>query len=493
MPFLNRPTGYIGSALSTQATKRGAEIALSCGAQRLSWALLQQRVMALAQNLHSRHGTQQAIGLDMIDPLLLVQAFMAVARAGHRALVFDPQWTPDQRQRIVQQLNMTALLQDTDVDGLNGSHEASYPPEHLPAHLPEPEADWPFYVGFTSGSTGLPKGYRRNHDSWLASFAISDQLFDLGPDDRVMAPGSLATSLHLYGVIHALQRSIPVTLVSKFRPRTVWQTLLTGKVTALYGTPTQVQLLLQMATHERQAPNTSLRHLIISGAKWPDDTRAAIHRFFPQAQLTEFYGTSEMSFVALHNDTRRAPSGSVGKPVPGVDVCIGHTPDNPVPTGQRARIWVRSALLFDGYECGGGDEIARHGEWLTVGDHGYLDAAGNLFLVGREKRMLVSSGQNLYPEELESWLTQHPQIQQAAVLGLPDALRGQRIVGVLHGDANALTPDALKRYSAQRLPIAQVPRDWFWLDHWPLTPSGKTDFMAIQTWLVETMAHKETR
>lgn len=484
MPFLSRSIGYIGSTLATFAVERGADPALSCGDQQVTWATLHHHVTTLAQSLYSHHGAQQAIGLDITDPLLLVQAFLATVRAGHRALVFDPQWTPDQRARLVRQLSMTALLNDADITALNT--------DCSPIGLPDPEPDWPFYVGFTSGSTGLPKGYRRNHDSWLASFAISDQLFGLNHSDRVMAPGSLATSLHLYGVMHALQRGIPVALVPKFRPRTVWQTLLTDQVTALYGTPTQVHLLLQAAAHEQYAPNAVLRHLIISGAKWPDDTRAAIRQFFPQAQLTEFYGTSEMSFVALHNDTQRAPSGSVGKPVPGVEVCIGHTPDNPASTGQRGRIWVRSALLFDGYECGGGDEIARHGEWLTVGDHGYMDVAGHLFLVGREKRMLVSSGQNLYPEELESWLTQHPDIQQAVVLGVPDALRGQKIVAVLQGEAADLTADALKRYSAQRLPMAQVPRAWYWLEHWPLTPSGKTDVMAIQAWLTETTAQKET-
>ncbi|MEX2320929.1 MAG: AMP-binding protein, partial [Saccharospirillum sp.] len=254
-------------------------------------------------------------------------------------------------------------------------------------------------------------------------------------------------------------------------------------VTALYGTPTQIKLLLHSAERYAIAPAHTVRHLIISGAKWPDDTRQALRQPFPNAELTEFYGTSEMSFIALHNEQSRAPVGSVGRAVPGVEVRIGASASTPLATGERGRIWVRSALVFDGYECGGGDEIARDGDWLTVGDHGYLDKEGFLYLVGREKRMIVSSGLNLYPEEVEAWLVQHPAVTQAALLGVPDELRGYRIVAVIQTDETNVLTDSLRQHCRHRFPASQLPKDWYFLEHWPLTNSGKTDFVALERWL----------
>ncbi|HET8903477.1 MAG TPA: AMP-binding protein [Saccharospirillum sp.] len=477
---------FVGATLARWAREQPTAMALQCQSQALCWEELYARVERLAGRLYGELGAGRAVALDITDPLNLVVAFLAVSRSGNRALVLDTAWPEAQRAEIDRQTRPDCVV-DNELLAywLSGSDAGSV---DICESIPRPTPDQPFYVGFTSGSTGMPKGYRRSHASWLASFDLSQILFDLKPGDRVMAPGSLATSLHLYGVIQALQAGIGVVLVPRFRPRTVLQAIGDHGVTALYGTPTQIKLLLQTAQRDALAPLPGLRHLIISGAKWPDDTRQALRQPFPNAQLTEFYGTSEMSFIALHNDQTRAPQGSVGRPVPGVEVCIGPTPHQSLATGDRGRIWVRSALVFDGYECGGGDEIAREGDWLTVGDHGYLDENGYLYLVGREKRMIVSSGLNLYPEEVEAWLVQHPAVTQAALLGLPDALRGHKIAAVVQADETDLSADSLRQHCRQRFPASQVPKAWYFLEQWPLTQSGKTDFLALERWLTVILA-----
>ncbi|MEP4548002.1 MAG: AMP-binding protein [Saccharospirillum sp.] len=473
---------FVGATLARWAVEQPTVVALQCQAQCLCWSDLHRQVEQLAGRLHTELGVNRAIALDVSDPLLLILAFLAVSRSGNRALVLDTGWPDAQRAEIDRQTRPVRVLDNTQLMLLLENSEQK------PVPTPEPTPDQAFYVGFTSGSTGIPKGYRRSHASWLASFELSNRLFDLQPGDRVMAPGSLATSLHLYGVIQALQAGIGVVLVPRFRPRTVLQALGEQGVTALYGTPTQIKLLLQTAQRDALPALPELRHLIISGAKWPDDTRQALRQPFPNAGLTEFYGTSEMSFIALHNDETRAPEGSVGRPVPGVEVRIGPSAQTPLTTGERGRIWVRSALVFDGYECGGGDEIAREGDWLTVGDHGYLDEQGYLYLVGREKRMIVSSGLNLYPEEVEAWLLQHPEVTQAALLGLPDALRGHKIAAVVQADDAKASAESLRQHCRQRFPISQIPKAWYFLEQWPMTQSGKTDFVALERWLTVVQA-----
>ncbi len=477
---------WVGSTLTHWATHQSQQPALICGDTRLDWSALAARVengsrrLAEAQKTIA-HSRQPAVGLELPNPLNMVIAFLASVRAGFRAQVFDPSWTLAQRQEM-----QRAAKPDLMVTEATLSHWLSRPGGTGSDHaLPDLDPKTPFYVGFTSGSTGLPKGYRRSHDSWLASFALSEQLFDWHAGDVVMAPGSLATSLHLYGVIHALQMGRIVVLVPRFQPRRILNAMAQYRVSACYATPTQVQLLLQTAQRAGSTTNRQLRHWIISGAKWRESTRDQLRRTFPVATLTEFYGTSETSFIALHNDQTRAPVGSVGRPVPGVSVCIGPTIEQPLPPGERGRIWIRSRLLFEGYECGGGDEIQRDRGWLTVGDHGYLDEAGYLYLVGREKRMLVSSGQNLYPEEVEAWLMQHPGVAQAALFGLPDPLRGQRIVAAVQPAFDQLTVQPLRDHCHQRFPVSQVPREWYRVTDWPLTGSGKTDLPVL-----ELLVHK---
>ncbi len=451
----------------------GDRVALSNGSNVVCWHELLQNVKRLAGHLEPAG----AVALELADPIELATAFLAVVRAGGRALVYDPSWSLYQRAQLGSQLHPTTTLDSAGLQQRLADASGPIDATHRPA------ATDPFYVGFTSGSTGLPKGYRRHHASWLNSFDVSQQLFDFTQNDVVMAPGSLATSLHLYGVLQALQAGIRVTLVSRFQPRSVLEEMREQNVTVLYSTPTQLQLLLQASQRRSGSALTQVRHLIVSGSKWSQHTRHAIKQLFPNARLTEFYGTSEMSFVSLRNDTQDAPETSVGRPVPGVDIRIGEHPDRPLSTGEVGRIWVRSPLLFDGYECGGGEETRRHGPWLTVGDHGYLDQAGWLYLAGREKRMIVSSGFNFYPEEMELWLAQLPGVQHAAVVGLPDALRGQRIEACISSN-RAITDAELLQHCAERFPIHQCPRTWHRLADWPITSSGKTDFNQLKAQLM---------
>ena len=102
--------------------------------------------------------------------------------------------------------------------------------------------------------------------------------------------------------------------------------------------------------------------------------------------------------------------------------------------------------------------------------------------------MIVSSGLNLYPEEVEAWLLQHPAVTQAALLGLPDALRGHKIAAVVQADDAKASAESLRQHCRQRFPVSQVPKAWYFLERWPMTQSGKTDFVALERWLTVVQA-----
>lgn len=451
----------IGAALPARARAAPSSAALICDGDVLDRATLVARIGHLAREIGARTRPGDGVALDIGNSPLLVEMFLACAVSGRQALVYDTGWPAPYRQAIDAALSPALTVSE------------DWPAGEAVAFPAPPSPDTPFYVGFTSGSTGLPKGYRRTHKSWIDSFTASAVEFGLGSDDVVMAPGGLSASLHLYGVVHALHIGARAVMMRLFHPRRALKLIEQHNVTALYVTPTQLQMLLEVA----DKPLQSLRKLMISGAKWRPETRAATIRLFPNAAIAEFYGASETSFITVAHSSENIPLGSVGRAVHGVRLRIRDAHGRDLPTGEAGAIWVGSTMLFQNYACGGGDEIQRDGDFMTVGDHGRLDENGFLYLHGREKRMLVTSGLNVYPEEVEAVLASLPGIDEAVVFGLPDELRGVELFAVLRGPFEEA---ALRANCRRLLPAAKIPRRFIALEDWPRTAGGKADLTALR-------------
>ena len=471
------------------------------------------------------------------DPLALLIDFLAVIRTGRCAAVADPDWPTEVHAR------MEAALRDMG--------------DQSPAPSPPPTPETPFYIGFTSGSTGLPKGFRRHHHSWAETFRITLETFGPVAGGRVLAPGRMSHSLFLFGALLGLWSGGGTSLQSRFSAGRTLATLADGSCPVMVSVPSQLLMLLTAARRRRLGPIPQLKLLLISGARWAHENTAPLQALFPQARIITFYGASETSYVSWMQATPDAPPQAVGRPFGNVQVHIGpadtlpqasssgssmlssatttppssppvsHTSPpasstissapsdvaSPLTSGDHADpttrpqpglIWIRSPMLFIDYVNGQDATAARRvGEWLTVRDIGWQDAQGNLYLVGRENRMIVTQARNLFPEEVEARLMAHPDIAQAAVLGLPDPQRGQVVHAVLmrpsddgsHApsmtggadvEAPALVPltaapSDLVAWCHQALESYKVPRHWWrWQGEWPMTASGKTDLAALR-------------
>lgn len=479
---------YVGAALAVHAAARPDTLALTCGERQFTWSALDTEIRALATAVAGALAAsgaplpfdgrqplvrQPRVALDLGDPLALLIAFLAVARAGAVALVLDPAWTP-QRKQAVRAATSPALVLDADALGAlaTGRVTASLPADPAPEHL--------FYAGFTSGSTGEPKGYARSHRSWTESFALSQQTFAIGPQDHVLVPGGLAHSLHLYGAVEALEAGARVSLAEAFQPGRLARLLASAEITVLYATPTQL-VLIQREIDRRQLSLPRLRLCLVSGSAWGAGEKAALRASLPATRLAEFFGASEMSFITLNADPHPAPPGSVGRPFPGVELAILDDAGASVATGQTGTVHVRSPLLYSGYICGGGDEVRWRDGYLTVGDRGWLDADGHLYLDGRDKRMFVSAGLNLFPEEVEQVLRSLSGVAMAAVFGAPDRWRGRvPVAAILPASAEETDRSALRRACLAALGRARCPRRFHLFEAFPLTSGGKIDLPALE-------------
>ena len=471
------------------------------------------------------------------DPLTLLIDFLAVIRTGRCAAVADPDWPAEVHAR------MEAALRDMG--------------DPSPDSSPPPTPETPFYIGFTSGSTGLPKGFRRHHHSWAETFRITLETFGPVAGGRVLAPGRMSHSLFLFGALLGLWSGGGTSVQSRFSAGRTLTTLADGSCPVMVSVPSQLLMLLTAARRRRIGPIPQLKLLLISGARWTHENTAQLQELFPQARIITFYGASETSYVSWMQATPDAPPQAVGRPFGNVQVHIGAadtlpqasgpggsmrpsanaipsssspispasspaTPtassapsgkaspptqeDHAVPSSrpQPGLIWIRSPMLFIDYVNGQDTTAARRvGEWLTVRDIGWQDAQGNLYLVGRENRMIVTQARNLFPEEVEARLMAHPDISQAAVLGLPDPQRGQVVhavlmrpsddgshapsmIGSAEVEASSLVPLTaapadLVAWCHQALESYKVPRHWWrWQGKWPMTASGKTDLAALR-------------
>ncbi|WP_420412755.1 AMP-binding protein [Roseibium sp.] len=473
---------YIGEHLETSAWHHPNSAALKCASTNLTWNGFFDAVQKLEAAVLALTVPGARVALLLSDPAATLVCFFACARAGRIAMIMEASWPKSRIQELIAATQPALCIDDAEYQALWQKNEkmadANGPTLALIQKAPPPDCS-DFYAGFTSGSTGLPKGYVRSHRSWLESFRLSDVDFDQIHPHRIVLAGGVSHSLHLYGAAHGLHRGISVTLMPQFDPRTVLAELQAdGGGAALYATPTQLQLIVEAA--RRTGPLECVPLVFCSGAKWSGEARTALTKVFPNARLVEFYGASETSFISFARSGEELPLGSVGRPADGVEVAIGD-PADPAAAGVSGPVWVKSALLFRDYICGTAPETKWQDGWLTFGDHGFLDEDGFLFLSGRGNRMVITSGLNVYPEEIEAALLQHPDVSGAVVLGLDDSLRGQRLEAVVELKTALEDPErALADHCRARVGRAKCPKRFHIRDKLPLTAGGKPDIPAIK-------------
>lgn len=458
----------VHAPLAHWAHARAQAVAMDDGHTQLTFSQLHAAVEQQAEALTNRHAPATIFVDDQLSIIEQMVAFMGIIRSGRCAAVSDPDWPSAVRNSVKRELG-AALTQPS------------------PTQTATPTS--PFYIGFTSGSTGMPKGFCRHHQSWTESLRVCLDTF--GPDAAscVMAPGRFSHSLFLFGMVLGLWSGAGVVVQERFSAPRMMDTLRTGRTPCLVAVPSQLLLMLELATRRNIAPIEGVRLILISGARWMRDRTTALQALFPKARIVEFYGASETSFMAWMDADASAPAQAVGKPFDNVDIDI-RAPQPPLGVGQ---IFVRSPMLFTDY-VGATDHTAavRDGDWLSVRDMGYFDEQGYLCLVGRENRMLVTQGKNLFPEEVESVLMGCTDIANASVQGVPDPIRGQHVVALLNTTSTHVTAQQLVKACRTQLENYKVPKRFIACTSWPFTASGKTDHPALALMLQQYLSDESS-
>lgn len=357
------------------------------------------------------------------------------------------------------------------------------PPRAEAVAEPAPLAGRVAAVIFTSGTTGTPKGVLVTHAGLLQFARVSCQSRALGPQDRSYA---YLPMTHIFGLGTVLMASLhagaALIMRSRFDPADVFDALARQGLSTLQGPPalfTRLLAWLDAQGIERPAA-PALRYVYTGAAPLDMALKHAVERRFGQP-LHHGYGLSEYAgALCLVPMGSRREDTSAGYPVDGAELRIVDPAGRDLPAGERGEIWMRGVGLMPGYfrDPQATAQVMRPGGWYACGDLGYRDPDGALYVVGRIKEMIIRSGFNVYPGEVEAVLNRHPAIQRSAVVGRRQSDGNEEIwaffetAGQRDGADKELQA-ALQAHMAENLAPYKRPSRFIAVDSLPMTQSGK--------------------
>jgi long-chain acyl-CoA synthetase len=279
---------------------------------------------------------------------------------------------------------------------------------------------------YTSGTTGKPKGAMLSHENLLANVASCNRLLKLTADDVFMC---VLPMFHTFGfttsVLVPLYAGSAIDIHEAFQPKEIMQSLVQNHVSVFCGVPAMYVVLAQ-ALRSGKVEFPDLQLAICGGSAMPVEVLNLFNKEY-NIPLVEGYGLTEASPVVCLNplDGVKKP-GSIGIALPGVEVRIIDEKGNVLPPHQNGELIVKGPNVMQGYyNLPEATKETIVDGWLHTGDIAYTDEDGYVFIVDRKKDMIITRGLNVYPREIEEALYKHPDVLEAAVIGIPDPLKGE--------------------------------------------------------------------
>ena len=455
---MQRRSNALARALAARGVREGDSVAVMCRNHRG----FVDAVVATAK-----------VGADI---LLLNTAFAApqlvgvLEREGPRVVVHDQEFTgllakADIETRILGWVDDESALDDdlTSIEALLPSYDDSdlEPPEHH-ARI----------VILTSGTTGAPKGAPRSEAGVGAAVSLMSRLpLRYGWRTHIAAP-----LFHTWGFAHlALSMLLGSTVVlrRRFDPEACLQAVTDERCDSLVVIPVMLQRILNLPQETRDRYSLpTLKVTAASGSSLPGDLALEWMDNFGD-NLYNIYGSTEVAYasIATPRDLRAAPT-SAGKPPWATVVKILDPDGREVSTGESGRIFVGNGMLFEGYTGGGESKEVVDG-LMSSGDVGRFDDHGRLYVEGRDDEMIVSGGENVFPQEVEDCLSRHEAVIEVAAIGVEDDQFGKRLRAFVVVGPGGPSEDDLKDWVRQNLARYKVPREIVFLDELPRNATGK--------------------
>lgn len=502
-PQLSGPLA-LANLLRAEVESKPDNEALVSGRERWTWRDLDGASTNLARNLLS-------LGLkpgDRVASLMpnraaLIIHYLACMKAGLVSVPLNYRYTVPDIEHALELSCASLLVAHTERLGeLDASRIVHHLPHGIVIHegeasrrprlanlmirrsaakpLPVVNPADPAFIFFTSGTTGPAKGVTHSQESLGWMFASMAAAFEFGPDDVVLPGSSLS---HIGGFLFslaALAAGARVAVARSFEPQEMLTLLREEQPTVLFMLPGTLFSLVREVTAQRD-DFTSLRVCASGG----DKVSAELQREFADLAglpIDEVYGMTEIGVVTSSPPSGQIKAGSVGRAMHGVGLSIRDESGGALPASTPGRLWVRTRATMLGYwrDPAATSATIRDG-WLDTGDLMEAAPAGHLHFRGRRKQIIVHDGSNIAPQEVEETLLQHPAIEAAGVVGIPDLLHGENVLAFVTLKAGWPRPETseLVKFARERIGY-RAPAEVEILARMPLNPTGKIDRVSLK-------------
>ena len=474
---------YLPELFGGAAEHYNDHVAIVEGDNQWTYGQLRDDVEAMAHALRDRV-RGDTVGILLLNSARYVTTMLAVWKAGKTAVPLNYLLPPADLGFIAKDSGMSALIASQffseavsafrPLFGDRGVILMADDPEWIKPSAAAGSADFrdPALILYTSGTTGRPKGVVLTHRNLSTNVESCRVAANFTAGDRFLC---LLPFFHTYAItgtmLLPLLSGSGMVLVDRFQPVTVLKMIEGHRITTLLAIPSMYRL---MAAAEGSFDLGSLRFPISGGEPLPAAVAEGFEGRFG-IPIFEGYGQTEASPVITLNTVQAHKPGTVGRPLPDVEVAIWDDSGKPVEGEMIGEIMVRGDSVMQGYH-GLPEETSRTitKGWLHTGDLGKLDRDGYVSITGRKKELIISAGENIYPREIEELLVQHPGVKEGVVIGVKDEVRGEVPKAfVIAREGTTLDEKELRAFCRDRLANYKVPKYFQVVDDLPRTPSGK--------------------
>jgi bile acid-coenzyme A ligase len=370
-------------------------------------------------------------------------------------------------------------LEPGQIDGVDGLPLGYRPPAGVPTD-PLPEAISPAWKAPTSGgSTGTPKLIVSGDPAVLDPDAPN--MLGFADGGCLVMPGPLYHNGPAVWTCQALLAGSHVVLLERFDAEATLAAIERHRADVVYLVPTMMKRISALPDETRLSYDlSSLRLAWHLAEPCPPWLKRAWIDWLGAERIIELYAGTEAQAVTVITGTEWLDhEGSVGRVVSG-EIKVCDADGNTVGPGEQGEVWMRAARETPTYYYVGSDARAMEGGWESLGDVGWFDADGYLYLGDRMSDMILTGGANVYPAEVEAALLEHPAVRSAVVIGLPDADKGNRIHAIVEADEAQVAAEQLIEFAAERIARYKLPRSVEFVDEPLRDDAGKVRRSALR-------------
>ncbi|NVJ99166.1 MAG: acyl--CoA ligase [Alphaproteobacteria bacterium] len=492
MPAFDTHAPLLPEILALHGRWKGSKHALVSAQKTVSWQDFNSTTNRIANALiKSGISSSSMVGVVMTNGIPMVETLVGIMKSGACSVPINLSVSDEAMQAMLDDAGVSVIFTTADqahrLKGYTGTRIITVG-DNYEAFLNSGSDETPdvqigpndpLNVIYSSGTTGMPKGILHTHKArrdWAYDLAIA---LRYNSASRTLFTIGLYSNISWVGMLCTLLAGGTMYIHEKFDAEAALQSIEDHKITNFAMVPIQYQRLMEVEGHER-FDLSSIEAVMSCGSPLHADLKTALFdRLGPKAVI-ELFGLTEGLITTLDPEEAEGRMASVGKPLIGTDIKIIGDDEKEVPMGQSGEIVGVGRILMPMYlnrpeataEATWIDEDGRH--WFRTGDVGQLDEEGYLYIVDRKKDMILSGGQNIYPQDIEAVMIGHPDINDVAVIGVPSPTWGETPLAVVVPEAgNTATAGDITRWANERLGKQQRICGTEFIDTLPRNPNGK--------------------